>query len=134
MQGTRSEVVSLLASVIDAEVGKTITSFLSHLSWAWCTKKNNIPSVAVVTGNQGGIFATRRSSIGNGVGRVNTSRWGGVLASLLSISATLFLFLLLLSLLVRALVMFGTQGMWVFVWGQSVDGSIQGSRVEEAEA
>ena len=70
--------------------------------------------VAVVTSNQGGIFAMG-SSAGGGAGRINTSGWGRVLASLLSISATLFLFLLLPNFLVKGLVMFESREMWGLV-------------------
>ena len=85
--------------------------------------------VTVVTCNQGGIFTIGRSSAGGGAGRINTSGWGGVLASLLSISPMLFFFLLLPSLLVRGLAMFGPRGMWGLVWGQSLLGRRLGSRI-----
>ena len=85
--------------------------------------------VAVVTCNQGRIFTMGRSSVGGGAGRVNTSGWGKVFASLFSISLTLFLFLLLSSLLVRGFAMFGPQGMWGLVRGQSLLGKWLGSRI-----
>ena len=72
--------------------------------------------VAVIAGNQGWVFAPRMSF---GARRVDTSGGGKVLASLLSVSATLLLLLLLPSFLVGGIVVFRSRGIWGLIWGQS---------------
>lgn len=67
--------------------------------------------VAVVAGDLGMALATRTSPTSR-VGRVDTGCWGGLPSSLLSVSTTLLLLLLLPSLLVGSLAVFGTRGVW----------------------
>ena len=68
--------------------------------------------VAVVAGNQGGVFTPRMSL---GARRIDTGGGGRVLAGLLSVSATLFFLLLLPSFLVGGIAVFRPQGMWGLV-------------------
>ena len=59
----------------------------------------------------------------------NTNGWDRVFTSLLSKSATLLFFLLLSSLFVKHLAIFGPQEMWGFVQGQSFFGKKLGSKI-----
>ena len=67
--------------------------------------------IAVVAGDLGTALAMRTSPTSR-VGYVNTGCWDGLPPSLLSVSTMLLLLLLLPSLLVGSLAIFGTLGVW----------------------